>query len=66
MKREISIYGYQDGTTAVAVHEDNGYHLMLKHWPNFLGAIDQKHKDELFKWLLDKEIKKEKEAKVIL
>jgi len=66
MEKEINIYGYEDGTIAVAVHEDDGYHLMLKHWPNFLGVIDQKHKDELLKWLLNKEIKKEKEVKVIL
>jgi len=61
MEKEINIYEYGDGTVAVAVNENDGYHLMLKQWPNFLGVIDQRHKDELFKFLLNKEIKKGKE-----
>jgi hypothetical protein len=67
MEREVNIFGYEDGTTAVIVFEDDkNYHLMLKHSPNFLGNIDEKHKDKLLEWLLSKEIKKEKEAEIRL
>lgn len=55
MEKWTNIYGYQDGTIAVY----NGQDLMLKHYPDFIGAIDEKHKEELLKWLIEKECKAE-------
>ena len=63
MKKFKEIYEYEDGTAAVVVDiKDGKKELMLLHKPHFLGVMDEKHKEKLFQWLLDKEIEKHKEG----